>query len=256
MQYSHLTRFKEHCPDFPKGELEYGDDPDLIVHTPDGLLGIEHTRIFRPDRTDQIVPQEQESLEERIVNLARERYESRGGPPVTVTPYFNPHIRLGKKDVDPIAERLCDIVCRYLPATDGQVILETYHLGLQVLPTEIWAVIINRYPGFKEMFWGAARSGVVPDLEPDYLDEIIRNKETRRQKYLKRCSHIWLLIVEDGSAPSSYFTITDSAISRTYKSGFDRVFLFNNFDCKVIELKLDSPSSVEGCPSDLPSRLF
>src|SRR3954447_22386798 len=95
-QYSHILRFKESFSDFPEGIICFDDNPDVLIKTQEGFWGIEHTRL------NCRVLKEQESLEQRIVDRAKEIYESSGGPPLYVTALFDSKIRLGVKDIDSI----------------------------------------------------------------------------------------------------------------------------------------------------------
>jgi hypothetical protein len=90
------------------------------------------------------------------------------------------------------------------------------------------------------MFWTVGRGDTVPTLTSELIEDIIQNKETRRERYLSRCSKIWLLIVETGGLPSSYFQIPKAVVEKIYKSNFDRIFLFRDFMYEVIELKTES----------------
>lgn len=117
-QYSHILRFKESFSDFPEGILCYDDNPDVLVKTQEGFLGIEHTRLYRG------ALKEQESLNQRIVDRARESYEVSGGPPLYVNVLFDPNIRLGVKDIDSIASSLHGLVCRYVPDVGGALALK------------------------------------------------------------------------------------------------------------------------------------
>src|ERR1051325_10633167 len=104
-QYSHILRFKESFSDFPEGILCFDDNPDVLVKTREGFLGIEHTRLYWGSL------KEQESLEQRIVDRAKEMYEVSGGPPLYVNVLFDPNVRLRVKDIDSIASSLHGLVC-------------------------------------------------------------------------------------------------------------------------------------------------
>lgn len=100
-------------------------------------------------------------------------------------------------------------------------------------------VFIDRPGTSCEMLWGVGRGGVVPDLPSDSIRERVQDKESKIPRYLGKCSKVWLLIVEDGFAPSSYFDIPDEVKSENYRSTFDRIFLFRNFSREVIELNVE-----------------
>src|SRR5215203_2371104 len=88
-QYSHILRFRESLSDFPEGILCFDDNPDVLVKTSKGMLGIEHTRLYWGNL------KEQESLEQRIVDRAKEMYEVSGGPSLFVNVLFDSKVRLG-----------------------------------------------------------------------------------------------------------------------------------------------------------------
>lgn len=232
-QYSHILRFKESFSSFPEGILCFDDNPDVLVKTPDGIWGIEHTRLYWGKL------KEQESLEQRIVDRAKEVYESGGAPPLYVTVLFDSKIRLGVKDIDSIAASLNGIVCRYVPNVGEHFQLEAWRFIPHGFSPAIMTVFIDRPNNSCEMFWGVGRGGAVPDLAADQIRERIQDKETKLGKYLSKCSKIWLLIVEDGFAPSGYFIISDKVKNQIYKSSFDRIFLFRNFSCEAIELNVE-----------------
>ncbi len=232
-QYSHILRFKESFFDFPEGILCFDDTPDVLIKTLEGFWGVEHTRLYR------VVLKEKESLEQRIVGRAKEIYESSGGPPLYVTVLFDSKTRLRVRDIDSIAASLNGIACRYIPTVGGSFVLEGWRFVSEGCSPSIQMVFIDRPDNSCEMFWGVGRGGAVPDLASEQIIERIRDKETRLGKYLRKCSKIWLLIVEDGFTPSSYFVISDEVKKQTYKSSFDRIFLFRNFSREVIELSVE-----------------
>jgi hypothetical protein len=230
-QYSHILRFKESFADFPEGILCFDDNPDVIVKTQEGFYGIEHTRLFHG------ALKEQESLEQRIVDRAKEMYESLGAPPLYVTVLFDSKVRLGVRDIDSIAANLKGIVHGCIPAVGVHSMLEGWKFTPRGYAPSISTIFVDRPKESCEMFWAVGRGGAVPDLAPEQIRERIQGKEAKLGKYLNKCSKVWLLIVEDGFTPSSYFVISDEVKNQVHKSSFDRIFLFRNFRCEVTELR-------------------
>lgn len=229
-QYSHILRFKESLSDFPEGTLCFADNPDVLVKTPAGIWGIEHTRLYRGSM------KEQESLEQKIIDRAKKMYVSSGAPSLYVTVSFDSNFRLTVKDIDLIAANLNDIVCRYIPNVGENFELEGWKFIPRRFSPAITTIFINRpYPSC-ELSWDVERGGVVPDLASDQIRETIQGKEPKLGDYLSRCSKVWLLIVADGFAPSSDFSSSDEVKKQVYKSSFDRIFLFRNFSCEAFEL--------------------
>ncbi len=232
-QYSHILRFKESFSSFPEGILCFDDNPDVLIKTPQGFLGVEHTRLYRT------LLKEQESLEQRIVDRAKEIYESSGGAPLYITVMFDSKIRLSVRDIESIAASLKGIVCRYIPNVGEPFVLEGWRFGSEGCSPSVRTIFIDRPDNSCEMFWGVGRGGAVPDLASEQIRERIEDKEAKLGNYLSRCSKIWLLIVEDGFGPSSYFVISDEVKKQIYESSFDRIFLFRNFSREVIELNAE-----------------
>jgi hypothetical protein len=232
-QYSHILRFKESFSDFPEGILCFDDNPDVLVKTREGFLGIEHTRLYWGSL------KEQESLEQRIVDHAKEMYEESGGPPLYINVLFDPNVRLRVKDIDSIASSLYGLICRYVPHVGERIDLEGWRFVSRGFSPAVMMIFLDRPTASCEMSWGVGRGGVVPDLPSDSIRERIQDKESKKARYLGKCSKVWLLLVEDGFAPSSYFDIPDGLKSENYKSTFDRIFLFRNFSREVIELNAE-----------------
>jgi hypothetical protein len=240
-QYSHILRFKESLLDFPEGILCFDDNPDVLVRTSEGMLGIEHTRLYLGNL------KEQESLEQRIVDRAKEMYELSGGPPLLVNVLFDSKIRLRVKDIDSIAASLNRLVCNYVPDVGGRFDLEGWRSVSRGFSPSMMMIFIDRPNNSCEMLWGVGRGSAVPDLTSDSIRESIQDKESKLGRYLDKCSKIWLLIVEDGFAPSSYFVISNEVKKEIYKSKFDRIFLFRNFSCEVIELNVEPCVIASAC---------
>jgi hypothetical protein len=197
------------------------------------MLGIEHTRLYWGNL------KEQESLEQRIVDRAREMYEASGGPPLVVNVLFDSKVRLGVKDSDSIAASLNRLVCSYLPNVGGRLDLEGWRFVSRGFAPAIMKIFIDRPSDPCEVLWGVGRGGAVPDLPPDSIRESIQIKESKINRYLDKCSKVWLLIVEEGFAPSSYFVISNAVKEEIYKSKFERLFLFRNFSREVIVLNVE-----------------
>ncbi len=247
----HLSRFANIFSEFPKGALDFGDKPDLIVHTDTGDLGIEHTQLFRVESSPGIVlPQAQERLQERVVARARHLFEERGGGMLWLYVQFSgdDNNALNKHIVDEIALRLADVMVHavqlpgYKPKDGHWQDLERWDYDLRfpnLFPAQVDQVsfqIVDR-PGF--VLWGVPRGCFVPEITAHYIQKKIHGKEQKRESYLTRCSEVWLLMVAENGVPSSYFNISPDVAEFTFQSNFDRVFYFENFDSKIIELKIE-----------------
>ncbi len=83
------------------------------------------------------------------------------------------------------------------------------------------------------------KSGVRRFPYPVALANLGRIEQIVGRQRRGRVSKVWLLIVEEGFAPSSYFVISNAVKEEIYKSKFDRLFLFRNFSREVIVLNVE-----------------
>jgi hypothetical protein len=244
----HLERFKDAYPLFPTGRTWFDDEPDMYVQTQKGILGIEHTRLIRetfraPRSKVALVPKEQESLQGRIVNRAWDIFRKTAGPSLIVNVRFDDSVKLSKKDVPVIAEKLAQLV-RHIPLSklEGSSLVihrqyyNHYHPG--AIPQAIQVVYIFEVEKDELSSWAHAGGGVVPSLSAETIREEINKKDKLVGKYRKKCDAVWLVVVEEGPSLSSYFEIPDETVSRTYHSEFDKVFLFRNHSSTVYQLKV------------------
>jgi hypothetical protein len=252
----HLERFAESFSEFPDGIRDYAetsaDKPDLMVHALEGIIGIEHTRLFRiPDSTTNITMQEQEALQNRIVAKAHEAYQAAGGRAAYLCVYFDDRVPLRPNDVPTYSDKLTDAM-RIVEAEIGSGIesdflIENWKYNQRFpngLPPGIRSLHFNYVskPGFE--LWDVARSTAVPSLTQEQIQAKIDEKEKRLDEYRNRCNQVsrcyqvWLLIVFDSSAPSSHFDTPTEVLTTSYKSNFDRVFLMNLFSNSILPLSL------------------
>lgn len=248
---SHLGHFANRYG-FPTEALKFGDKPDLIVHTDTGDVGIEHTKLVRVEAAPGIVlPQAQEQLQDRVVSRAQAIFEERGGGMLGVNAHFSsdPNNILGKRNVDEAAFRLAAVIAHAAQILGPEVeksgwqTLEGWNYeerfpGL-FFPAQIDLIHFQvvDHPGF--VLWGVPRGCFVPDITTQHLQQTIDGKEAKLGSYRSRCSEVWLSMVTENWLPSSYFNITPEVAEFTFRSAFDRVFYFEHFDGKIVELKVN-----------------
>jgi hypothetical protein len=112
-----LLRFAQSYPEFPLGTLDFGDKPDLIVRTVD-VLGIEHTELMytaKGAREGRL--REVESLQERVIERAKELYDDYGGADAYVSVNFNRSKPLKKRSVDNVAVTLARVILQIAKCT-------------------------------------------------------------------------------------------------------------------------------------------
>jgi hypothetical protein len=245
IERSHLDRFRQALPDFPRGEIRanLGQQPDFLVLAPSGVVGIEHTQLFQTAGGSGQERQALESKWQRVLDLAREKYESRLGPPLHLTASFDDRRRLSEARIEAAAEDLVQVVLAAQPASDG---IPSKIGGLRrrgVLPPEMISAYIYPASGSFPIVWGLADGGWIPEWAPADLQAHIDRKEQKLDIYRANCSAVWLLMVEDGSTISRTLDLSRETLLHQYRSRFDRIFLFKAFDTRVVELLLERDTS-------------
>lgn len=242
-EFTHLEHFKEVCPFFPDGEIEKTEKPDFIVNTQDNLLGIEHTEIFQPGPTDGTSLQAQDSLGQRVVSKANSLYLKTHSQPLLVQILFNHRVKISKKNVDCLAERVVHLIEMTQIELGNPITLKRTKENSEYFPNEIVMLHIYAHPNGKENKWHSSSAGWIPEVTPKYLQEKIDQKEQKLDNYKSKCSEIWLLIVADDLRIPSSVDLTELVLAHQYSTRFNRVFFFWNSTRSYIELQLTNSHS-------------
>lgn len=229
-----LTRFKRSYEGFPEGTTEPGENPDFRVYTPTRIVGIELTDYYRIAPASRRLIQEQESLRDQVVARARQRYEVMGGPPLYVSIVFNMSLDIRKRDVLALTEPLVNLVAHAIPDVDGTVVINHRSDQHQYMPVELSSLLIARPPTLTQNFWYTAQADIVPGCTPTEIQAAIDKKRDKISQYRRSVDEIWLLIVLDGTKPSSSVDIPTETRRYVYRSGFDKTFLFENFEANAL----------------------
>jgi hypothetical protein len=92
-------------------------------------------------------------------------------------------------------------------------------------------------PGMEN--WAPVYGGAVPSLTPQQLEVVIREKETRLDRYRSQCATVWLVVVTDAGLPSSHFDIAEALEHHLFRYSSDRIFLLTPFQRRLIELRTE-----------------
>lgn len=242
-EFTHLEHFKEVCPFFPDGEIEYTEKPDFIVHAQDNFLGIEHTEIFQPGQSDGTSPQAQDNLSQRVVNKANDLYLEHNSQPLLVQILFNHRVIMNKKDVNRLAEAIVRLIGMTPIELGNPITINRTTENSEYFPNEIVRLRIYAHPNGKENKWRSSSAGRIPEITPEYLQEKIDQKEQKLDNYESKCSEVWLLIVADDLRIPSSIDLAELASSHKYSTRFNRVFFFWNSTRHYIELQLTNSGS-------------
>ena len=229
-----LQSFSKCFPEFPQGRMVPTENPDFLVHTQNGILGIELTLLHRETPDAKHPMQEQEVLGRQVLQKASELYDQKHLPPIHMSVHFNPQYRLVKLEVPDTARAVLDLVLA--TGTSSRFELKETEENTEHWPQQIARIVGLRNPSLTKRTWSPTDAGCVPDLHPDLVQMVISRKNRRVQDYRRRCTEIWLLLVADGFGISSTVTVTHHVTRHNYDSEFDRIFLFQRFDRQFHEL--------------------
>jgi hypothetical protein len=111
--------FAEKLGPFPPGKLIDSESPDFLVATPEGVIGIEVTKIHHADKRRQ-----QESECRSLVDAACRLYESESTIPLEVKVHFGGSTQFNKRNRDKFARILANLILTNMPQPDSGIILE------------------------------------------------------------------------------------------------------------------------------------
>jgi hypothetical protein len=246
-QKNDLCLFLELFDGLDELSCEFTDVPDLIVHHNGKVIGIEHTRLYREDPTipagRQLRPQEK--FHWRLVERAREIFQQRSNRLLWLYLTFKEPFNYRQYDIEQEATLLAQSVLAALsrcPASgpsESVVRIQSWKAQQLGLPfpagVDAYDFTVVRKPGLE--LWAPVYGGPVPTLTAPQLEVVIREKETRLDRYRSRCATVWLLVVTDAGLPSSDFDITEALEHHVFRSSFDRIFLLTPFQRRLIELQ-------------------
>lgn len=235
-----VERLKELSSDFPTGEIApwKPDPPDVVVRAPAKIIGVEVRRLVRPTQSGTQLLQARENNCRRIVEEAKQIHEAAKLPPVRVSVFFGPQ-NLPSKEIQPLAEALAEIVRRNIPRP-GEAMEEEYeYTNRDYFPEQIHLVTVSRT--IDDDTWVAPEAAWNPRCESDYLQTAVSSKSDRYVACKQHCDEGWLLLVTDALGfLASYVDFADEALTATYTTPFDRLFLIHRFT-NLHELRRKNP---------------
>ncbi|HJP95790.1 MAG TPA: hypothetical protein VJ843_00305 [Candidatus Saccharimonadales bacterium] len=245
-----LIRFADTWSEFPLGERVFAKDeekPDLIVRTNKGILGIEHTELqYKPEGAKQIILREAESLQERVVDKAKQIYDAQNVPNLYLGVKFNKSKPLTKRTVDRVAESLAKVIlnlAQYPTPADASVLIEAHSYERQFgtpFPVEIRHIIYTSVSNPDHVVWFAEHTHMVPEITIEIIQNAIDGKARKLHLYKQNCDSVWLLLASSGLYPSSDFKVSETVRTHRFRAPFARVFYCNCFKGETIELHLNT----------------
>lgn len=239
----YLDRFLQSLQYNQIGMIEPSEGPDFLIATSNGKLGIELTRIYNRQISNGIIPREQEGLEDITIRLAEQKYKEKCNLPVYVHVFFNDSTKLTEEKANFLSDMLAMIVGQSNPTlAEYSVTDDNFEL-----PDELNEIFIRRLPQSESIFWESPKAGWFPQLSSRQIEEEIARKEKKLILYRKKCNTTWLLLIIEGFGTASTLSISKEALTTTYTTGFNKIFLFRNFESKSHELRISIVERISEC---------
>lgn len=188
----YLTRFKELCPEFPNGSIVDSESPDFLVHSPHGIVGIELSKVYRPDPIDKnahlpAIEKEREKIVDKIKNY----YIHIEDVPLRVIFFFSGNVT-NKNDIkNEDLKEMATLIHSFKPQIGENVYLDIEN----DLPFWLDRVSITTREPDAQNFWTVLNFARIPELSPIEIQKEIREKEGKLLSYLEKCSSAWLVLM-------------------------------------------------------------
>jgi hypothetical protein len=234
----HLIQFKQAFNNFPEGEIREYECPDFIVTNGNRKVGIEVTQIFKSARPNEPPMQAVESACKIIAESASKICAARQIPPLTVSLHFNHKPEILSARRHQLSNKIADFVCNNIPQ------LDSYHsfdhmVKDRILPEHIHAITIGRFSVLTRHHFNVPTAGWAQREFSSELQNVIDLKNKKLIHYADDLDQRWLLIISEGSSPSSFFECAGETREVIFKSRFDRSFFMEAFSKTWWELKTD-----------------
>ncbi len=230
-----------------KSERQSPPEPDFWAETNLGLIGIEHTRLFKKVDENGIDPVQEDQLAEDVMDKAEKIFISMSDMKAHVSASFYSTMSFYRKLENPpslkkvskttLAQQIASFVLENLPSLGEYKYFENPdpYTGNYILDQLISSINIWNSKELDSPSFYPVSGHVVPSLEFSQLFEKIKKKDTRPKNYKRDYSQIWLVFV------ASPFNITmDFNFDRglpEVQSTYDRVFIYRHGDQKYHELQ-------------------
>lgn len=208
--------------------------PDILADFQGRRIGIEITRHLR-EREKQM-----ERERELILEEASQKYQVTNKPNVGVSVFWITHELLSRSNRAAISKALAAVVACNVPEFGTLCDLDWSSLP-EPLKMVVDHVRIDRLIDYTASDWRVSGSGWFPDADPGHFRTAIAKKELNFDEYIKFCDPVWLLIVSEGSGPSSWCEIPEKTLQASYTTRFGRVFFLGSHPRVVVELAVQHP---------------
>ena len=234
-----VYRAAEFCSELRIGTVEDFEKPDFVLHRPKQTIGLEVTRYFRKGVSRIKSDREREAVIEKLCDSALQRCLQMSDALIYVSTQWVTNSYPRKNDVPQIVECLANAVIAHLPTSiDNSRELTSVELQRLGLNKWVTSLFILHLPTGAFSSWSPGINGPSSIIAQE-LQAIINQKNAKIAAYHSKRTfdQLWLLIVADGAAISSYAAIRDDLTSHDYISAFNCIFFVSLGDRSCVELK-------------------
>jgi|GEM_PF-2519878 len=235
-----LLRFSEENPRLDISAIQDFESPDFICATVDGECGIELAEfVFHPKRANEALCID--SDRRRMQQELNGEHDRRGLPPMNVWVQLSRHDRF--RDVrfrNELKEPLVNFVAESGTTGWPPLRIEAEHLSKFLYERGVSSLSVAGGPSCSRTLWSFPHTAWLPDSEPGMVQSVIDKKNLKLATYRCNISRNWLLISAGPLGLESMIEATDSVLNATYRTAFERVFLFRTFGSHTHELKIES----------------
>lgn len=213
---------------------EEREAPDFLVRVEGRLVGIEVTEVFISHDSARPL-QALESISDRIIAQACQRYYECGGLPAHVSVCFNPGADLRTRRRDEIADALALLVRSFELTPWQRADYSPYDVDDPLLDSIAFIHTLG-VPSKGMAHWAVVRAGWVAPLTERALRERIEEKAQRLPSYRSVVPENWLLLVADRTRPSQLFELDTDLDAASVATPFSRTFFYGYPEKYVLEL--------------------
>jgi hypothetical protein len=224
--------------EFPSGVLETSEEPDFLLTTSDGVIGIELVGYIRGQSSDGSELRRYESVHDSVVRMAKEEFERKHQIPLWVSFIWSRHQHLSKPAARILAMDIATLIEQNTPQqVYGGARIEPDWLEESSVGDFIAHISIRRLKPTNKSLWANTEAGFI-GIEPEDLENLISLKEGKIGSYLQNCDSAWLVIVADGRHISSNVELHKTIHQHTFKCSFARVLFYDSVSQSIASLNV------------------
>lgn len=222
----YFDQFRTHFH-LPKGEVEYSDKPDILIHG-EQKLGIEMANLYLMDGSDPSSEQVQRKRRDKVVQEAQALYLRNGGRNVELTLSFDSTNPIAQ--VAPIASAIATLP---IESSVRNVLARHHFAHIPQLNFVYYNPI--EYP---DPLWRVSQTYSGRNLSPVRVAQVVADKEELLANY-KKCDAYWLLLVVDfiDSAQDQELIWPEDGVS--LKTSYERVIIYKPQFAKWIDVPIE-----------------